>query len=167
LAPGCREIRIDPTHPARPGYHRLVPLAACSHSPPDHEAPISAQNVCETLGDKSSCRARFHDLFRRSSVLRLFAERKGSIHVSPLPASTALPRRFCKHGATSEVFRLAPINLHLRLHGSAPPTAYPGSTCRCTRCSALAPFNSSLWAKNTAPRLDEIAEDTETAANAS
>jgi ABC transporter substrate binding protein len=58
-----------------------------------------------------------------ASVLRLFAERKGPVHVRQLPVSTALPRRFCTHGPTSAVFRLAPINLHLRLHGSAPRAA--------------------------------------------
>jgi hypothetical protein len=48
--PGCRDVGIGPTH-ARVGYDRLGWLAACSHArlTPEHEAPISAQNVCETL----------------------------------------------------------------------------------------------------------------------
>jgi hypothetical protein len=128
FAPGCRELRMRPSLPARAGHDRPVPLAACSHvrSSPEHEAPISARNVCENPRDKSSCRARFHDLFRRSSVLRLFAQRKCPIHVRQLAVSTTVPQRFCKNRPPSVLFRLAPINLKLGLHDSAPRTAGPG-----------------------------------------
>src|SRR5262245_24083345 len=151
FCPGCREVRIGPTDDARAGYDQLLPLAACSHagSPPEHEPPISAQNVCETLRDKSSCRARFHDPFRRLSALCLFAERKGPIHVRQFAVSTTVPRRFCKNGPASVLFRLAPINLHLRLHGSAPPTACPPSTCRWSNRSGLMLFESSLFVEFT------------------
>jgi hypothetical protein len=42
------------TYAARAGYYRVVRLVGCSHarSTPEHEVPTSAQNVCETLGDK-------------------------------------------------------------------------------------------------------------------
>src|SRR5262249_10091800 len=115
---GCRELRIDPTHDARAGSDQRAPLAACSHvrSTAEHEAPISAQNVCETLRDKSSCRARFHDLFRRSSVLWFFAHRKCPIHVRQFAVLTPLPRRFCTNGPASALFRLATINLYLWLY---------------------------------------------------
>jgi hypothetical protein len=65
FGPGCRDVRIGPSRAARADYDRPVRLAAWSHvrSTPEHEAPISAQNVCETRADKSSCRARFHDHF--------------------------------------------------------------------------------------------------------
>jgi hypothetical protein len=142
FAPGCRELRMRPSLPARAGHDRPVPLAACSHvrSSPEHEAPISARNVCENPRDKSSCRARFHDLFRRSSVLRLFAQRKCPIHVRQLAVSTTVPQRFCKNRPPSVLFRLAPINLKLGLHDSAPRTAGPGSTCRRSNCSGLSPL---------------------------
>jgi hypothetical protein len=119
--PGCRDVGIGPTHAARVGYDRLGWLAACSHArlTPEHEAPISAQNVCETLRDKSSCQARFRGHFQRLDVLWFFAQRKRPIHFRKFPVSTALPQ-FCKNGQTSVLFRLAPINFHLRLHGSAP-----------------------------------------------
>jgi hypothetical protein len=123
--PGCRDVGIGPTHAARVGYDRLGWLAACSHArqTPEHEAPISAHNVCETLRDKSSCRARFRGHFQRLDVLRFFAaQRKRPIHFRKFPVSTALPRQFGKNGQTSVLFRLAPINFHLRLHGSAPRT---------------------------------------------
>jgi hypothetical protein len=142
FAPGCRELRMRPSLPARAGHDRPVPLAACSHvrSSPEHEAPISARNVCENPRDKSSCRARFHDLFRRSSVLRLFAQRKCPIHVRQLAVSTTVPQRFCKNRPPSVLFRLAPINLKLGLHDSTPCTAGPGSTCRCSYCSGFSPL---------------------------
>jgi hypothetical protein len=122
--PGCRDVGIGPTHAARVGYDRFGWLAACSHarSTPEHEAPISAQNVCETLRDKSSCRVRFRGHFQLLDVVRFFAQRKRPIHFRKFPISTALPRQFCKNGQTSVLSRLAPINFHLRLHGSSPRT---------------------------------------------
>jgi hypothetical protein len=54
------DVRIGPSRAARAGYDPPVRLAAWSRvrSTPEHEAPISAQNVCETRADKSSCRAQ-------------------------------------------------------------------------------------------------------------
>jgi hypothetical protein len=114
--PGCHDVRTRPTYAARAGYYRLV-RRSHARSTPEHEVPISAQSVYENLRDKSSCRARFHDHFQRLIVLWFFAQRKCPIHFRKFPVSTALPQRFCKNCQTSVLFRLAPINFHLRLHG--------------------------------------------------
>jgi hypothetical protein len=62
----------------------------------------------------------FSRSFRRSSVLRLFAQRKCPIHVRQFAVSTTVPQRFGKKRPPGALFRLAPINLQLGLHGSAP-----------------------------------------------
>ena len=86
-------------------------------STPEHEVSTCAQNVYETLRDKQSCRARFHDHFRRLNALWFFAQRERPIHFPEFPVSTALPQRFCRNCQTSVLFRLGAINFHLRLHG--------------------------------------------------
>ena len=148
---------MGPSLPARADHDRPVPLAAYSpvRSSPEHEAPISARNVCENPRDKPSCRARFHDLFRRSGVLRLLAQRKCPIHVRQFAVSTTVPQRFGKKRPPGVLFRLAPINLQLGLHGSAPRTAGPGSTCRCSNCSGLSPLKPTGPTSERAARLGD------------
>jgi hypothetical protein len=100
-----------------------------------HEAPISARNVCKNLPDTSSCPARFHNLLRRSSVLRLFAQRKDPIHVRQLPVATALPQR-CAHGFSEATCRRS-NGSRLRQPSRASGRQRRGRARRATRYSAL------------------------------
>src|SRR5260370_42331213 len=85
------------------------------------------------FGKDKSCRAGFRDHSRTLNAFWFFAQRECPIHFREFPVSTALPQRFCKNCQTSVLFRLAPINFHLQLHGNAPRTAcLKSTTCRCT-----------------------------------
>jgi hypothetical protein len=152
FGPGCHDVRIGPTHDYRP-----VRRAGGSHVQPEHEVPTSAQNVCGTLKDKSSCRARFHDHFQRLIVLWFFAQRKCPIHFRKFPVSTALPQRFCKNCQTSVLFRLAPINFHLRIHSDTPRIACLRSTCGCTPMFRVLPCNSGTAGVNRGVHREPVA----------
>jgi hypothetical protein len=65
----------------------------------------------------------FSRSFLNVERLLVFRQRECPIHFREFPVSTTLPQRFCKNCQTSVLFRLAPINFHLRLHGNTPRTA--------------------------------------------
>jgi hypothetical protein len=151
---GCHELRIGPTHAARAGSYQLVLLAACAHvrSPPEHEPPISAQNVYETPRDKSSFWARFHDLFGD----RPFSGSSPSASARYISASfryRRLSRSDLQEWSGERTLPPCP-DKPAAFVTSRQRSAYSLSqaTCRCRYCSGLSPFEAELLAQNTGLR---------------